>query len=402
MKIVIVNVNSHTTSTGKITYGLYRFMRAKGHEVKLCCRGVSEPPINDENIISLTGKIELYYSTIMSKITGYEGVHNFFATMKLLRLLNNFKPDVVHLLNLPGHYVNIFTLLGYLKKNKIRTVYSMMDDYPFAGKCTFVCDCKRYLTECGPCPYFKDYPFSYFFDFSKSIFRRKRKIYDGFENLTLTGVQWSCELARKSALTKHLPIVHIDHPINFDEVFYPRDCSDLKVKLNIPSSNVVVLTAVSAKATRKGGVYFVELAKRMIDCKNFTFVFVGYDRNDWVIPSNMITVGFVASQEELAVYYSMADVYVCTTLADTFPTTCLNALGCGTPMLGFKTGGVPYMAPEPFGKYVEAKDVDALEKECRKVNTKDAEMSEKTRAYAVANYSECVIFEKFLNIYINY
>jgi len=398
---MIINVNSHLGSTGKISYGLYRYLQNKGHDVKLCCRGVLEPSVNDDNIISLTSKTELYYSNFMSRLTGYEGIYNYFSTRKILNVLNGFKPDVVHLLNLPGHYVNIFTLLEFLKNNKIKTVYSMMDDYAFAGKCTFVRDCEKFKTECGPCPYYKDYPYSYFFDFSKSIFHKKKSIYEGFESLTITGVKWSCEMAKKSALTKNVPIVHVDHPINYEDVFYPHNCNELKEKLNIPATNKVVLTAVSAKIAWKGGVYFLELAKRMQDCKDFTFVFVGYDRDDWEIPSNMITIGFVASQDELATYYSMADVYICTAIADTFPTTCLNALGCGTPLIGFKTGGVPYMAPAPLGRYVDAKDVNALEKECRNIRKKDEEMSSKTREYAVKTYSESVIFEKFLNIYNN-
>ena len=401
MKIVIINVNSHIGSTGKISYGLYRYLQDRGHDVKLCCRGVLEPPINDNNIISLTSKLELYYANFMSKLTGYEGIHNYFATRKLLKILTESKPDVVHLLNLPGHFVNIFTLLEHLKKTNTRTVFSMMDDYAFTGKCTFVKDCEKYMKECGPCPYYKEYPYSYFFDFSKRIFRRKKRIYEGFDELTITGVKWSCEMAKKSVLTRNIPIVHVDHPINYDEVFYPRDYKELKEKLSIPASNKVVLTAVSAKAVRKGGIYFLELAKRMQDCLDFTFVFVGYNRDDWEIPSNMITIGYVASQDELAKYYSMADVYICTALSDTFPTTCLNALGCGTPLIGFNTGGVPYMAPEPIGRYVDAKDVDALERECRQLTKKGKDIITRTRNYAVNTYSEPVIFEKFLKIYNN-
>jgi len=399
MKILIVNVNAHTGSTGKISYGLYRYLTRHGHEVKLCCRGVVEPSIDDRNIIAITNKLELYYSSFMSKLTGYEGIHNYFSTKKLLNIIRTFNPDVVQLFNLPGHYVNIFSLLEYLKRHNIKTVYSMMDDYAFAGKCTFVYDCNKFLTECGHCPYYKDYPFSYFFDFSKSIFKRKKRIYQGFNSLTITGVRWSCKMAQQSALTNHLPIVRIDHPINYTEVFYPRKVEGLKEKLGIPSSNIVILTATTALFARKGGYYFVDLAKRLREHKNLTFVFVGYDRTDWELPSNLITIGFVASQSELAEYYSLADVYICTSLADTFPTTCLNALGCGTPIIGFKTGGVPDMAPEPFGKYVEPKDVDTLAVECLKVKAKDKSIIEKTRKYAIASYSEEVIYEKFLNLY---
>ena len=175
MKVVIVNVNSHTTSTGKIAYGLYKFLKEKGDEVRLVCRGALEQKIQDVDIISLDSKIEVYYSLFMSKLTGYEGVHNYFATVKLLRIIQIFKPDIVHLLNLPGHYVDIFTLLEFLKKNHIKTVYSMMDDYPFAGKCTFVKDCDRFISGCGDCPNLHDYPSSYFLISREKSFKEKKE-----------------------------------------------------------------------------------------------------------------------------------------------------------------------------------------------------------------------------------
>lgn len=401
MKVLIVNVNSHTGSTGKIAYGLYRYLQKNGDEVKLCCRGTQEAPLQDKDIIELDSIIEVYYSSIMSRLTGYDGIFNPIATTKLIHIIDEFLPDVVHLMNLPGFYVSIFRLLEYLKQKRIRTIYSMMDDYPFAGKCTFVRDCEKYTSQCGNCPYLSDYPPSLLFDFSKQIFKRKKEIYDGFEELTITGVQWSCQMARKSALTKNNHIVHVDHPVNYDDVFYPRDAAALKTELGIPLTTKVVLTAVSARAERKGGRYFLELARRMSDRKDVIFVFVGYDRDDWDVPTNMVTVGYVKSQDLLAKYYSMADLYVCTSLADTFPTTCLNALGCGTPLLGFKAGGVPYSAEEPYGKFVTVKDVDSLEKECRNLKAKDAESSALIRQYALERYSESVVFKKFRGIYDN-
>ena len=54
MKILIVNVNSHIESTGKIVYGLYNYLKLKGNEVRLCYRGIREPKLDDANIIPLS------------------------------------------------------------------------------------------------------------------------------------------------------------------------------------------------------------------------------------------------------------------------------------------------------------------------------------------------------------
>jgi glycosyltransferase involved in cell wall biosynthesis len=228
---------------------------------------------------------------------------------------------------------------------------------------------------------------------------KKKKIYDGFDNLIITGVEWSCEMARNAALTKDKKIVHIDHPVNLSDIFYPREAKVLRSELGIPETNKVVLTATSATAPRKGGVYFLQLAERLKHRKDITFVFIGYNRNDWDIPDNMKTIGYISSQDKLAQYYSIADLYVCTSLADTFPTTCINSLGCGVPLLGFSTGGVPYLAPKEYGTYVPAGDIDKLVMECEKVIIKTPETIKAIRDYALGRYSESVINSKFYNLY---
>lgn len=402
MRVIIVNVNSHIGSTGKISYGLYQYLKQKGNDVKLCCRGVKEPSIQDDNIIELNSKWELYYSIFMSRLTGYEGIHNRFATARFFKLLDEFKPDVVHLFNLPGYYLNYYNVMEFLKNNEIPTVYSMMDEFNYTGKCTYPGDCTRFMTECHHCPQKKGYPQSWFFDNSNKIFKRKKKIYEGWDLLTLTGIKWSCDKAKKSALTCNTRLEVIPHPINTKSLFTPRDASGLRQKLRIPENNKVVLTATDAKAERKGGKFFLEMAKKMENDKGFTFVFVGYNRDDWEIPNNMITVGFVSDQNMLAEFYSLADLYVCVSLADTFPTTCLNALACGTKLLGFEAGGVPYCAPKEFGKYVPARDVDALVSQVKKMEKKTERDIKETREFACASYSEEVVNAKFYNLYKSY
>lgn len=402
MKILIVNVNAHEASTGKIAYGLYSYLKKKGDEVILCHRGVKEEPLDDPHIIRLSDKFQCYTTAFLSHLLGYEGIFSPLTTRKLISIIEDFKTDVVHLLNLPGYYVNHYYLLEYLKKKKIPTVYSMMDEFLYTAKCTYTLGCEKFMTECNHCPQKKAYPESWLFDFSRQQFNRKKKIYANFPELTITGVEWSCNMAKRSAISRDNKMEIIDHPINCDTLYTPRDTSALRKKYGILATNRVLLTAVPASVERKGGKYFLEIANRMKSIKDITFVFVGYDRNDWKIPENMITVGYVTSQDLLAEFYSLADLYVCTSIADTFPTTCLNSLACGTPVLGFIAGGVPYCAPADFGTFVEVGDVTSLI-DIASATTKKTENSIKaTREYACARYSEEVIYDKFYRIYHNY
>lgn len=402
MKILIVNVNSHIESTGKIVYGLYKYLISQGDEVKLCYRGIREERIDDANLIPLSNDIQCKVSGFISKAFGYEGIFSPLATRKLIGIIESFKPDVVHLFNLPGYYLNHFALLEYLKGKMIPTVYSMMDEFVYTGKCTYSFNCEKFMTECKNCPQVHGYPESWFFDNSNRIFKRKQKIYKDWDLLTITGIEWSCDKARKSAISGGNRLEVIPHPINSKTLYVPRDTSDLRKKLGIPDDNIVILTATDAADERKGAKYYIELAKKLENRKDISFVFVGYNRTDFEIPSNMYIIGFVNDQNLLAEYYSLADLYVCVSLADTFPTTCLNALACGTKVLGFIAGGVPYCAPKEYGTFVPVCDVDALVEHVSVIKKKTQDEVDATRSFACSTYSEEVVDGKFYEVYKSY
>lgn len=402
MKVLIINSWSHEGSTGKITYGLFQYLNSHGHQALICCRGTRESKIEDSRIIPLVLTVEQNLAVIGTRITGFEGVFNRRATKKVIKIIEEFQPDIIQLFNLHAYYINSYQLLEYLKeKPQLPVVYVMLDEFPYMGRCPFSLECEQFKTECRVCPHLKNYPRSLFFDRAAYCFHRKEKIYDGFNHITFASVKWCCERAKESALLKNHRILEIDNPINYDDVFYPRDAEQIKTKLGIPKNNKVVLTVAVASIPTKGGKYFVELAKMMQDRKDITFVYVGYDVNDWDIPNNMITIGFVKSQDLMAEYYSMADLFVCTSLADLTPNACLDALGCGTPLAGFREGGVPFCASEQFGTFVKTFDLEALSKVVEQAPIKTKNRIKEIRNYAYHRYSSNLIYDKYIEMYNN-
>lgn len=399
MKILIINVNSHTGSTGKIAYGLLNHLRRNGHQALLCCRGSKEEVIEDTDVVRICSKLELYIAAFMSKLTGLEGCLNFISTYRLLKIIKIFNPDVVQLYNLHGYYVGHFRLLQYLKSNKIPTVYSMLDEYPYMGKCTFPIGCDKFKTECKDCGHLSMYPNSWVIDNSTIIFKKKKRLYDGFNKIVFTGPPYVYKRAKESSLLRKMQVECLDEPIDFDNVFYPRDTKSLREELGIDNQEVVVLTAVAASSPRKGGQYFVEVAKRMEDVPNIRFIYIGYNRNDWSFSKNMIVKGFVKSQSLMAKYFSLADLYVCTSLGDTTPNVCMNALGCGTPIAGFNDGGIVDCAPNEFGYFVEKLDLDALITIIKNTKKKSEVDSKRIRKYAYNRFSQNIIYEKQIDIY---
>ena len=400
MKILIVDVYGAIRSTGKITTLQYRYLKKLGHDVRVCYRGALEPIVDNPDYVPLSNYFQSGLGRFLARLTGLEGYTHPYATYKLIKYTKAFHPDIVQLNILHGYYINGNQYLEYLKNNNYKVCYTMMDEYAYMGKCPFSLDCNQFLTGCkGNCPQKKDYPQSHFFDRSKFLWERKRKAYSGFKNIVFTGTQWGVQRAKSSALLKGHRIEELDEPIDFESTFYPRNVDKLKEELGIPKGNKVIVTVTRLSAVRKGGIYFFKVAEQLKYRNEISFVYVGCDITPPFVLDNLITIPYVKSQDELAHYYSLGDLFICTSVAETVPDTCIDALGCGTPVAGFAEGGTPYVAPHEFGTFTPTYDVDALAKVIEEMPKKDKNKIKACRDYAVGRYSSEVVISKLESIY---
>lgn len=398
MKVLIVNVNGATGSTGNIVNGLYHYLESRGHQTLVCYRGVGEEKIDNPNFIELSSSLQLQASVLLARMTGLESHFSPIATRKLKGIIEDYKPDVVQLYNLHGNYINSYEILRYLKAKAIPTVYSMVDEFPYMGKCPYPVECEKFKTECSGCPQKKTYPQSWFIDQSKRLFNEKQNIYNNFKDIVFTGPPYVCRRAKSSKLLAGQNIVELDEPFDFETAFYPSDTKELQKSLGILNEDRVIISAPGT-SPRKGGQDFLAVADMLKDEPNIKFIFIGYDRNDWVFPKNVIVKGFIKSAKELAQYMSLADLYVCTSVGDTTPSVCLGAIGCGTPLAGFDYGGVKDTAPNEFGHWVEYGNLQALSEVVKNTTKKSQNQIQRIRDYAVGRFSKDVIYKKQLEIY---
>lgn len=399
MKILLINTVNKTGSTGKITYSIHNFALENGYD-SIICYGRGNDDNNDSRLIKISSNSEIYLHVLLTRIFGLQGSYSYFATRKLVRLIKKFKPDIVHLFNLHGYYVDEFNLLKYLKEKNIRTIYSMLDEYPYMGKCCYSFDCNKFETFCNECPQIKSYPKSLFFDRSNKIFELKRECYNNFNNIIFTGPEWVVKRAKASTLLRNKNFSIIDEFTDTENMFYPRDTTELRKKLNISEDKKVMLNVARFSDSRKGGIHYLEIAK-LLGNENIVFIHVGYDSDLKHLPSNFIPINYVANQDELAEYYSLADLFVCTSLADTMPNVCLEALSCGTPVCGFDIAGTPYVAPSEFGFFAKLKNINELTEFIKSAPSKTKIRSEACQQYARSRYSKEVICSKFLKLYTN-
>lgn len=359
MKILQVNCVYNTGSTGKIMYDIHTVLLEKGYESVVCYGRGNKT--NDEYVYKTCGELYSKFNNLLSRFTGIMYGGCLFSTNKLISVIKKEKPDIVHLQCLNGYFVNIYRLINWLKVNRIKTVLTLHAEFMHTANCGYAFECEKWKTGCGKCPHLKKETKSLLFDGTARSFRKMKKAFDGFDkDLVVVSVSnWIKSRAEQSPILngkKHTVIVN---GLNIDN-FYPRDVEELKksLELQIGKTILFVTPAFSLNPKHiKGGYYVVELAKMLPDMK---FVVVGNTNKDVQLPENVIDIGRVENQPKLAEYYSVADVMVITSKSDNYPTVCLEANCCGTPVVGFDVGGISETIFAGMGQTVPHGNLQAL------------------------------------------
>ena len=357
MKIVQINAVCETGSTGKICASISDMLNERGIENYLL---YSSGESARKNAISCSDKFYTKLQAGKSKLLGNYGFNSIKETKKMISLLEEIKPTIVHLHNIHGHDCHLERLFAYLKRNQIKVFWTFHDCWAFTGYCTHFTfeKCEKWKTECENCP--QKRKFSFFFDRSKQLYNRKKAAMKGLDLTMITPSQWLADIVKQSFL-KEYPVKVIHNGIDLS-VFRPG-CSDFRRKYDIPNSKHIVLGVAFGWGHRKGLDVFIELARRL-EHEKFQIVLVGTDEKvDQILPENVISIHRTNNQKELAGIYSAADVFVNPTREDTYPTVNMEAIACGTPVVTFRTGGSPEMLTEKTGKIVEIDDVDMLAQE---------------------------------------
>lgn len=394
MKILFIDVNCKNSSTGKIVYDLYTAINESGHEAAVCY-GRGEK-IKESNIFKFGIDAETYIHALLTRVVGYTGCYSPFSTFRLIRFIKKFKPDVVHIHELHAYFVNIKPLINYLKKNKIKTVMTLHCEFAYTGKCGHSVECEKWKTECGNCPHLHDYPSTLFFDHTKSMFRKKKKLFEGFEDLTvITPSGWFGDRASQSFLKAYeIKVVH--NGVN-TEIFRHRETKD-----DFDGKIIFHPTAFFSDLADdlKGGRFLIELAKRFVG-ENVKFVVAGTNQIEGELPDNIVLLGKITDQNELASWYSRADLTVMVSKKETFGMAVAESLCSGTPIVGFKAGGPESVAIPEFSEFVDYADLDALENIIRQkwLNFKEGIKISNIVEEAQKNYSLETFFDKHLKIY---
>ena len=336
MKVLQINSTfRYGGSTSRIAYDLLQVQQQAGIDAYVAY-GRYTGAGTMENAICLQNKVQRKLNILRTRLFDHNGFYNEAESRKLIKWMDEIKPDIIHLHNIHNHYVNVKMLFEYIKQYDIPVVWTLHDCWPFTGHCSYFdyTGCDKWKFGCHDCPSLKEYPPTWFFDRTKQNYAEKRSVFTGVKKLVLTPPsEWLGSLVKESFLNEY-PIEVINNGIDTD-IFKPTD-SDVKKKLNIEGKKIIL--AVAGNTRRKGIAYL----KKILDLltEEEVLVWVGIDKNAiGVNNSHLRVISYTNSREEMAALYSMADCFMNTTLEENFPTVNIEALACGTPIVTFNTGG---------------------------------------------------------------
>jgi glycosyltransferase involved in cell wall biosynthesis len=267
---------------------------------------------------------------------------NFPASRKLLQIHDI---DLVHGHNLHGNYFDL-RILPELSR-KIPLVLTLHDAWLMSGHCAHSFDCTRWQIGCGHCPDLSIYP-PITRDSTAFNWQRKQQIFAQSKLYITTPSDWLMRRAQASILAPAIQDTRIiPNGVNLD-IFRPSgDRSKVRYRLGLSSSSPII--SFAANRIRNNVFKDYKTFRAAIEClaadwsgDSLIFLALGEEGAEERIGSmRLIFIPFSQTLSELAQYLQITDIYVHAARADTFPNSVIEALACGTPVVGTAIGGIP-------------------------------------------------------------
>lgn len=412
MKIVIVNTSELTGGAAVAANRLMKALGKSGVEVSMLVRDRKTDEANVVSVSDSWGSAKLnYFRFVWERLIIF--LCNFFSKKNLFQVsIANTgvdisrhplikKADVIHL-----HWMN----QGFLSLNDIKRlvetgkpiVWTLHDLWPATAICHYPGGCEKYISECFQCPMLKENPF---YDLAASVFKEKGEI--GLSKITFVGCsRWIMEEAKKGNWLRTAHFTSIPNPI--DVTAFKRQEKQLaRKRFGLPEDKFLLLFAAAKLSdTRKGAIYLIEACEKLKEKyqDRIEIVLMGNSSEELIsqFPFKVNTLGYISDQDSMASAYACADMFVIPSLEDNLPNTIMESMACGTPCVGFETGGIPEMIDHLENGYVaKYKDTDDLAQGIEWVldNQESSQMGKACVRKVRECYQESIIAEKYIALY---
>ncbi len=395
MKIYQINVTARF-STGILAGAIHKELLKRGHQARFAYGfgGELQP-----GYLQLADIWTLRLNARWNALTGSNAGLLKHPTQKLLRDIRAFDPDLIHIHNLHGNYVDCRRVLNALAALHKPVVITLHDCWFYTGGCFHytVNHCDQWQTECIDCPHQNSYALRSVRPMENASFLQKKRALDAIENLSVTTVsEWLKREAEKSFL-KNREIVCIPNGID-NRLFAPCDARQLRKKLGC-EGKTVLLGVASTWSNRKGLQTWIELSHRLPD--SYQIVLVGMNAQQIAaLPGNVIGLPRVSSAEELVQLYNLADVYINLSKEETFGLPTVEAMASGTPVIVLDSTANPELVTPEVGYIAKPDSIEEILQGIETVCAKGkARMQPDCIARVDALYSQARMAESYIDFY---
>lgn len=336
-----------------------------------------------------------------TRLLDRHGLASDRATREFVKRIEEIAPDIVHIHNIHGYFLNYRILFNFLSRSDIPVVWTVHDCWLYTGHCYYYsyAGCNKWQTGCGHCPQKKEFPASYFSDRSHRNWLDKKTAFTSMplDKLTIVPVSdWIREEMSRSFLKDyHFQVIH--NGIN-TEVFDVYDAIAVRQQYSLGDKHIF-LGVASIWSREKGLADFIKMSELIR--QDEVIVLVGIKPEDMkLLPKNVVAIARTENIRQLAELYSAADVFINPTWQDNYPTVNLEAIACGTPVVTYRTGGSIEAITDTTGFIVEQGDVAGLVDAARCIIRRGKEAYRNVcRQYAVANFRKEDRYADYLNLY---
>lgn len=401
-KLLQINPVARTdTSTGRIMQEIGEMAVLHGWESHIAYSGGRDSlrPCRSEQIL-IGNKTDVVFHGLATRLLDRHGLASERATRAFVRRVQALAPDIIHLHNLHGYFLNYPLLFAYLRRTNIPVIWTIHDCWAFTGHCYYYsyAGCERWLTGCGHCVQRRDFPASWWRDRSARNYQDKRRAFTSLpvQRLTVVPVSRWMRAQMEQSFMSGYPLRVIRNGIDTD-VFRPCPDGGLKRRLGVEGKHILLGVAAVWSAP-KGIDDFLSLAPLLREDE--VIVLVGTIRGRRLLPPNIINVERTADAGRLACLYAAATALLNLTYQDNYPTVNMEAIACGTPVITYATGGSAEAVTGETGFVVEQGDLLDVLWAVRSIERRGkAYYQSPCRAYAVSHFNKNDRYTDYIKLY---
>ena len=390
------------TSTGRIVQEIGELAIENGWDSYVAYSGGRDgiKPCKSK-LIPVGGKADVAFHGLWTRLTDRHGLASWSATRRFIDEIKALKPDVIHIHNIHGYFLNYKLLFDFLAQSDIPVVWTVHDCWLYTGHCYYYSSigCEKWMNGCGNCPQKRAFPTSWFIDRSKRNYIDKSLSFNLIKDrLTIVPVSEWIRGEMANSFLKNCQFQVIHNGIDLDVFCVQDNEQGVRERYGLGDKRII-LGLASIWSKEKGWDDFMQMSKMLNN--NELIVMVGVnEKQQEQLPHNVVGIRRTENVQQLAELYSASDVFVNPTWQDNYPTVNLEAIACGTPVVTYRTGGSVEAITDSTGMIVEQGDVAGLLSAARDIMQREKPFyKDLCRKYALENFCKKERYNDYLKLY---